>query len=409
MKLTKLTGSIAFSLISSFGMSQNWFHADTILTHIGVLASDEFKGRGTGTDGEMMSANYIISTFKRVGLKPAGENGTWLQSFEFSAGTHGTGRKGSANNVVGYLDNGAKYTVVIGAHYDHLGDGSDGHSLDAHAEGKIHNGADDNASGTTGVIELARYFATNKDKENFNFLFICFSGEELGLLGSAHYASNPTIDLSKVTCMINMDMIGRFKKDQPILEISGVGTAPDWLPILNTFRSSALDMKFDSSGVGPSDHTSFYNKGIPVLHFFTGTHSDYHKPSDDVDKINARGEEAVLLVIAGTIEKLPSKKKLEFQKTRNPAAQTNASFKVTLGIMPSYAGGTDGLKVEAVLDEKPAVKAGMKDGDIIVKMGDLPIHDIQDYMKGLGMFEKGQSTIVVVKRGEELINLEVTF
>jgi len=390
--------------------AQNWFHADSILHHIGYLASEELNGRGTGTEGEALAANYIISHFNSWGLNPSGDNGTWKQSFEFSAGMHGQGgRSGKANNVIGYLDNQAQFTVVIGGHYDHLGDGNDGHSLDPHSAGQVHNGADDNASGTAGVLELARYFATNDEKEPFNFLFMCYSGEELGLLGSAHFVNNPTIDLSKITCMINMDMIGRLKKDKPVLVVSGIGTAPEWDKLLSKFSSTAMVIQKDSSGVGPSDHSSFYNKGIPVLHFFTGTHSDYHKPSDDIEKINAPGEEAVLMVITGVIAGLPVDRKLAFLKTRNTSMAGSTSFKVTLGIMPSYAESTTGLKVEAVLDDKAAFKAGMKDGDVIVKMGKVKVTDIQTYMKGLGQYKKGDSTTVIVERDGKKIKLDVTF
>jgi hypothetical protein len=401
---------IIFGSFLMSGLSaQTWFHADTIMKHINYLASEELQGRGTGTEGEKLASDYIVSYFKNWKLKPAGENNDYLQEFEFEAGVHGQGgRKGKANNVAGYLDNGSKLTVVIGAHYDHLGTGIDGHSLDPHSEGKVHNGADDNASGTAGVLELARYFSTNTEKEPFNFLFVCFSGEELGLLGSAYYSEHPGIDLKNVTCMINMDMVGRLKQDEPVLEVSGIGTAPEWKSILDKFQSKALKIHMDSAGVGPSDHTSFYNKDIPVLHFFTGTHTDYHKPSDDVDKINAEGEEAVLMIISGVIAQLPVDRKLEFLKTRNPSMNSSKSFKVTLGIMPSYTGGTDGLKVEAVIDDKPAFKAGMKDGDIITKIGDNEIHDIQDYMKALGEFKKGDTIDVEVLREKKKMKLKAT-
>jgi hypothetical protein len=410
MKKASFIFALSLGAIISNVQAQTWFHADSILTHIRYLASDELKGRGTGTEGEKLAADYIVNRFAGWGIQPAGENNSWKQQFEFSTGTHGQGgRTGKAYNVIGFLDNQAAYTIVIGGHYDHLGEGNDGHSLDPHSGGQIHNGADDNASGTAGVLELARYFATNNEKEPFNFVFICFSGEELGLLGSAHFANNPTIDLSKVTCMINMDMIGRLKKDKPVLEVSGIGTAPEWDNLLKKFSSSAMVIQTDSSGVGPSDHSSFYNKGIPVLHFFTGTHSDYHKPGDDVEKINAPGEEAVLMVITGVIAELPDDRKLEYLKTRNPSTSSSTSFKVTLGIMPSYASSTTGLKVEAVLDDKPAFKAGMKDGDVIVKMGKIKVTDIQTYMKALGAFEKGDSTKVIVNRDGKEIKLDVTF
>ncbi|HPH82901.1 MAG TPA: M28 family peptidase [Flavobacteriales bacterium] len=397
-------------LFSSQLGAQNWFDPKLIVKHISVLASDSLRGRGTGTEDERNAADYVIAQWKAAGIKPKGEKDSWFQEFDFNAGMHGKGgRSGKTNNIIGFLDNKAATTIIIGAHMDHLGDGSDGHSLDAHAKGQIHNGADDNASGTTGVIELARFYGMNKETEKFNFLFICFSGEELGLLGSEYYANHPTIDLAHVNCMINMDMIGRLKTDKPVLEVSGVGTAAEWMDMVKSFSSAAMEIKCDSAGVGPSDHTSFYNKQIPVLHFFTGTHSDYHKPSDDVEKINAQGEEAVLMVISGVIAKLPTDHKLAFLKTRNPSMGSASAFKVTLGIMPSYAEDAAGLKVEAVLDDKAAFKAGMKDGDIITQMGDIKVTGIQSYMEGLGKFSKGDKTKVTVLRGKETLVLDVEF
>jgi len=179
--------------------------------------------------------------------------------------------------------------------------------------------------------------------------------------------------------------------------------------LVKRFENGALKIMTDSAGVGPSDHTSFYNKGIPVLHFFSGVHQDYHKPSDDIEKINAQGEEVILLIIAGLIEQLPKDEKLTFLKTRNPSMGTSAKFKVTLGIMPSYANTDNGLKVEAVLDGKAAMKAGIKDGDIITQMGAYPVKEIQSYMEALGKFNKGDKTKVKIVRGKEELVLEVEF
>lgn len=393
------------------GQNQAFFKASDIQKHINYLASDKLEGRGTGTKGEKKAAEYIIKEFKKLKLEPRGTKKSFLQEFPFSAGGfHGNvTRTGKANNVLAYLPNGAKYTIVIGAHYDHLGFNEDGHSLDGEGKGKIHNGADDNASGVAGVIELAKYFALNKEKEPFNFLFICFSGEELGLLGSKYFTDNPTFPLDSVTAMINMDMVGRLKKDNPTLTVSGTGTAANWEPILKSFQSAALNIRMDSSGIGPSDHSSFYKKEIPALHFFSGTHADYHKPSDDADLINAQGEEAILFIIASLIEKLPAQQKLTFLPTKSSTTTSVSKFKVTLGIMPSYAESTIGLEVEAVIEGKPAQKAGLKSGDVIIQMGELTITGIQDYMEALSKFEKGSTTTVVVKRGKEELKLEVKF
>lgn len=405
-----LIGVCFFPLMVN-AQNQAFFKASDIQNHINYLASDQLEGRGTGTKGEKKAAEYIIKEFKKLKLEPRGNKKSFLQEFAFSAGGfHGNvTRTGKANNVVAFLSNQAKFTIVIGAHYDHLGLNEDGHSLDGEGKGKIHNGADDNASGVAGVIELAKYFALNNEKEPFNFLFICFSGEELGLLGSKYFTDNPTFPLDSVTAMFNMDMVGRLKKVNPTLTVSGTGTSPNWESIIQSFQSGAMNIRLDSSGIGPSDHTSFYKKEIPSLHFFSGTHADYHKPSDDAQLINAQGEEVILMIIASIIEQLPSNKKLTFLPTRSSATTSVSKFKVTLGIMPSYAESTNGLEVEAVIEGKPAQKAGLKSGDIITLMGEMKVTGIQDYMEALSKFEKGNTVIVRVKRGNEELNMEVKF
>ncbi len=379
--------------------------------HISYLAADKLKGRGTGTKEGRIAASYIAKQFKKIGLTPKGDNDTYFHQYGFkkAADPHGMSEAGPqlyAQNVVGYLDNGAAHTIVIGGHYDHLGMGMDHNSLEANPEGKIHNGADDNASGTAGVIELARYFAKNGIKEQHNFLFLAFSGEELGLYGSKRYTETPSIDLSKVSFMLNMDMIGRLNAEKRIM-VGGVGTAPEFVPVLNQMKGD-FTVKYDSAGIGPSDHTSFYLKNIPVLFFFTGQHSDYHKPSDDTDKINFVGEKALLELAAKVVNQLDKTEKLKFQETTSKQ-EKNPSFSVTLGIMPDYTYDGVGLHVDGVTNGKTGFVAGLQKGDTIVKMGDLEVKTIQDYMKGLSIFKKGDSTVIVVKRGAEEKKLNVTF
>lgn len=379
-----------------------------IRQHIKVLASDSMQGRGTGTEGERMAAAYIEAQFKSLKLKPMGDGKSFTQVFDFNSGVHGVGEPGKANNVIAFLDNGADNTVLIGAHYDHLGIGTEGNSLDANPQGKIHNGADDNASGVAGVLELARYFKTNKVKEKNNFLFMCFSGEELGLYGSKHFTDHPTLNLAAVDYMINLDMVGRLDPKNG-LSVSGSGTSPAWEPLLKKLSSPELPIKTDSSGTGPSDHTSFYLKDIPVLHFFTGSHMDYHKPSDDTEKINITGEVDVLSIIIKVIEAVDAEPKLAFLKTKSKTMGSSRAFKVTLGIMPSYTANEPGLKVDGVSEGKPAQKAGILTGDVIIQIGDLPIKDIQQYMEALGKFEKGQTVPVKVKRNGEEVTVSVVF
>ena len=347
--------------------------------------------------------------FKKIKLEPKGETNTYLQTFPFKGGVHELGTDGTASNIIGYLNNRAENTIIIGAHYDHLGLGENGSSLDANPKGKIHNGADDNASGVAGLIELANYFQNNKIKEKYNFLFISFSGEELGLFGSKYFTEHPTIDLSKVNYMINLDMIGRLDPITKALAVSGTGTSAVWENEIKKLSTDDLKIKTDSAGVGPSDHTSFYLKNIPVLHFFTGSHSDYHKPSDDWQKINFAGEKVVLQFIIKLVGDLDSTPKLTFLATKNKSMSSARSFKVTMGIMPSYTSSDEGLKVDGVSDGKPAQKAGILAGDLIVQIGELPIKDIQAYMAALGKFEKGQTVPVKVKRNNEVVTVMLTF
>lgn len=398
-----------FCTALSYGCQAQEFDVKRLRQHIKTLSDDSFQGRATGSEGERSASAYITSAFKKINLKPSGDNQTFLQSFPFRHGVHGEGEVDTATNVVGYLDNQAANTIIIGAHYDHLGMNGQNSSLDANPQNKIHNGADDNASGVAGVLELARYFSTNNEKEKNNFLFLCFSGEELGLLGSKYFADHSPVDLNTVNFMINMDMIGRLDPQTKTVIVHGTGTSPVWEPLLKKLENDNLKVKTDSSGTGPSDHTSFYLKNLPVLHFFTGAHSDYHKPSDDWEKINFEGEVSVLKLIAGVIENLDSEPKLAFLKTKSNVQTSRSAFKVTLGIMPDYSSSGEGLKVDGVTEGRPGHKAGIQTGDVIIKLGDVEIKNIQHYMDALGKFEKGQTVPLKVKRNNEELDLSVTF
>lgn len=315
-------------------------------------------------------------------------------------------KKRSGHNVVGYIDNGAANTIIIGAHFDHLGYGEDHNSLYTGAGLHVHNGADDNASGTSALIELARMLKTSKLKKS-NYLFIAFSGEELGLYGSKYFSEHPTINLSEVNYMVNMDMVGRLNDSTKAVTVGGYGTSPTWGELIAT--NKWLTVKIDSSGTGPSDHTSFYRKDIPVLFFFTGTHTDYHKPSDDADKINYTGQWLIVKYIYGIIEATQKKEKLAFTKTREQT-MVKSSFKVTIGVMLDYTySNGDGIKVDGVSENRPAQKAGIKAGDIITQLGSFKLTDVNDYMKVLGKFNKGETTTAKVKRGSEELTVNITF
>ncbi len=408
--MKKIISLLIFCFVNYWCSAQN-FRETSIKKHISFLASDKLKGRGTSSPEELLAANYIAAEFKKAGLTPF--KGSYLKPFSFKKNLdpHDTAvatiKERFSNNVVGFLDNKAPYTIVIGAHYDHLGLGHDHNSLDANPEGKIHNGADDNASGTTGVIELANYFSSNKKTEPYNFLFICFSGEELGLLGSKKWCDNPDISLNSINYMVNMDMIGRLNDSTHKVIVYGVGTSPFFVPLIESIKTG-LSVKKDSAGIGPSDQTSFYLKDIPVLHFFTGQHSDYHKPSDDAEKVNYKGEVEVLNYITSIIEKSFEYQKFTFSLTRAPES-ASMSFKVTMGVMPDYTFEGVGMRIDGVTDNKPASKAGVQKGDVVKKLGEAEVKDVMSYMKALSKYKKGDSTTIEILRNGETKVLNLTF
>lgn len=373
------------------------------------LASDYLEGRETGSPGEQLAAEYIVHRFDQIGLAPKGDDGSWYQAFDFDFKTNphaASGEPRTGHNVVGYLDNGADNTIVIGAHYDHLGQGEFS-SLHA-GEPAVHNGADDNASGIAAMLRLATELKSGRASGN-NYLFIGFSGEELGLFGSKYFVNNPTIDLGTVTYMLNMDMVGRLNEEKT-LAVYGVGTAPEFRPVLEQIRIAGIKITTSDSGVGPSDHTSFYLKDVPVLHFFTGQHREYHKPADDSGLINFTGLMDVSDYILALLEKLDDQPKLAFTKTKDEDDnQKVAKFKVTLGVMPDYVHSGSGMRIDAVLDDKPAAKAGIEDGDVVIRIGDMEVKDIYGYMEGLSKFKVGDKTKVKVKRGDRELEFEVEF
>ncbi|MBC6492744.1 M20/M25/M40 family metallo-hydrolase [Flavihumibacter stibioxidans] len=315
----------------------------------------------------------------------------------------------TGHNVIGYIDNGAPYTIILGAHYDHLGYGEDGNSMIRNGSPAIHNGADDNASGTAALIELARMMKKDRSKKS-NYLFIAFSAEELGLFGSKYYTENATLPMGNVSYMINMDMVGRLNDSSHSLTIGGYGTSPVWSGTFSSISDSRyFKIKFDSSGTGPSDHSSFYRKDIPVLFFFTGLHTDYHKPGDDSEKINYEGQYRIVQLIRNVIKNTPAEAKPVFTKTREQQTSTSARFSVSMGIMPDYSFSGNGVKVDGVSDGRPAKKAGLQAGDIVLQLGDFPTASVEQYMQALGKFKKGDKTTVKFKRGETEMSADIEF
>ncbi|MEO6189778.1 MAG: M28 family peptidase [Saprospiraceae bacterium] len=402
MNIFRISLAFAFSVLSFQIIAQL---NQQIQVDVVYLASDELDGRATGTKGESLAANYIVNRMRAIGLKEVNSTG-WFQSFKIPSNPHQENSSElTGKNVIGYLDRKAKSTIVIGAHYDHLGHGVIG-SL-APNDHSIHNGADDNASGVSSLLWLAEKLSLIK-RLKCNILFIAFSGEEYGLYGSKAFLEHPSIPIKKISSMINMDMVGRLNSEQTIA-IGGVGTSSAWKNILEEIKPVDFNFNYSESGIGPSDHTSFYLKNIPVLFFFTGQHKDYHKPSDDSYLINYEGIEKVSQIIYNLILKISNIKDMDFKKTKDENKEQVADFKVTLGVMPDYVFSGIGLRIDAVLDDRPAKKAGMKDGDVIIKLAEKEIKDIYDYMKILGEHKKGEKVNAVVIRLGQEIKLEVEF
>jgi hypothetical protein len=357
-------------------------------------------------------------------------------------------REVSAWNVVGILDGSdptlKNETIVIGAHYDHLGRGGEG-SL-APREGDIHHGADDNASGVAGVLELARIFSGQHPRPRRTLVFIAFSGEEEGLLGSNYYVNHPIVPLANTVAMINMDMIGRMKNNNLI--IGGVGTAGGWRSMIeaqnlvqgltvtagaatgpkpsqsngvpmvvaangrtivasDSAKQFALTLSED--GFGPSDHSSFYAKQIPVLFLWTGTHEDYHKPSDTADKINYDDEARILSLVARLIKNIDNNDKPPvYTVAKTESTGRSTGFRVYLGTIPNYADSNDGLLLDGVREDSPAAKAGLKAGDRIMKLAGRDVHNVYDYTYALGEMKAGQEYEVELLRGGERLKLKIT-
>ena len=374
-----------------------------------------------------------------------------LQNVSFAISTEIVRREAPAANVVGVLEGAdAKLkdeVVVIGAHYDHLGRGGQG-SL-AGREGDIHHGADDNASGVAGLLELARTFAQERKPVRRTLVFIAFGGEEEGLLGSSYYVKNPSLPLARTVAMINLDMIGRMKENRLI--VGGVGTAREWktwiaeansklqlnvaaaggaaaakeegergrYPVVTGANGGTIAtvtpggrfaLTMTEDGFGPSDHASFYARQTPVLFFWTGTHEDYHKPSDTADRINYEGELGVVSFVRDIVRSLDaSDARPTYTLARSDAAAGRSTgFRVYLGTIPNYAEGGDGLKLDAVREDSPAAKAGLMAGDVIVRLAGRDVRNVYDYTYALGEMRAGVEYEVEVVRGGERLKLKLT-
>lgn len=336
-----------------------------------------------------------------------------------------TRRTAPGFNIVGILEGSdpklKSETIVIGAHYDHLGRGGEG-SL-APRSGDIHHGADDNASGVAGVLELARIFSQSTMRPKRTLVFIAFSGEEEGLIGSNFYVNHPIVPLAQTVAMVNMDMIGRLKDDKLI--VGGAGTSSQWhdwiskanetttgnvtgIQSASSTSTERFILTLNEDGFGPSDHSSFYSKQVPVLFFWTGTHEDYHKPSDTADKINYEGEARVLSLVLDVVRLIDhSEHRPSYTVAKSESTGRTMGFKVSLGTIPNYAESTTGLLLDGVRDDSPAAKAGLLAGDVIVKLAGREIKNVYDYTYALGEMKAGEEYEVELMRGTERLKLTI--
>ncbi|HEX9751084.1 MAG TPA: M20/M25/M40 family metallo-hydrolase [candidate division Zixibacteria bacterium] len=319
----------------------------------------------------------------------------------------------STSNVVAFLEGSDRKlredVIVIGAHYDHLGYGGPHSGSRRPDTVAIHNGADDNASGVAALLEMAQYLSDRSDQLRRSVLFIAFSAEEMGVIGSKYFVNDCPIDRSRIKYMLNLDMVGRYDEDKDALRIGGTGTAwgmEDYLKMIALRHGVPLEMS--PEGFGPSDHASFYVEDIPVLFFFTGAHDQYHTPEDDADLVLYDGMETIASFVADVTMALASRgTTMAFQEAgpkEQQAARTR--LRVTLGIMPDYGAseGTEGLRVDAVLDDRPAKRAGMLKGDVIVAVEGKQVTNIYDYMYRLAELRPGQrATVDVMRSGAKVV------
>lgn len=386
-KLTPLTYDRAASVDGIAAMQISRAIADKILSKTGFTVKtlqEKIKADGKPLDTLLTGSKVTLAT----GVNTITKEGTNVAGVLYASE--------GANN--------AEY-ILIGAHYDHLGMGG-ANSLYRGDVPQIHNGADDNASGTSGVLELAEYLAANKNGLKRNIIFACFSGEELGLLGSSHMVNNPTVPNEKIAAMINLDMIGRLTDSSLI--VYGTGTSSSWKDLLNKKKPADLKLTLNDEGYGPSDHSSFYGKKIPVLFFFTGTHSDYHRPGDDADKINYSGLQTVVEFVSEVTAAIAAgESRPDYIDVPRKDTQRMSGWKVYVGTIPDYAYSGSGLKITGVNEGSPAKKAGLAGGDIIVKFGNKEITNIYDYVYSLQELVPGDIIEVIVMRGTEKVVLSL--
>jgi peptidase M28-like protein/PDZ domain-containing protein len=409
MSRLAFAGACAVLMVSAGPLAaQKLVEPPKLLDDIKFLTDDRLQGRATGSPGADSAATYLARRFSEVGLQPAA--GGWFQSFTVGrdAPAARPGKTGLlGKNVIGILPGRdpvlRNQTVILGAHYDHLGLGGFG-SLDPDSTGKVHNGADDNASGVAGLIQVAARLAASPPARTV--VFIAFSGEELGLLGSAHYVKEPIYPVGGTLAMVNLDMVGRLRSGRLI--VYGVRTAKEFPALLDSLNWYAgLDLKAQGDGYGPSDQSSFYAAKRPVLHLFTDLHEDYHRTTDDWQKINVDGLKRVADFTLGLVTALANRRgPLTFvdvpaalpAQASSPSVAT-PGYGAYLGTVPDMTGAPGGVRLVGVRAGSPAEKAGLRGDDIITRIGGTETPDLQAMTDALRSHRPGETVEIVVRRG----------
>jgi hypothetical protein len=402
-------GLLGTVLLPNRAQAQRIVEPPRLLDDIKFLTDDRLRGRATGSPGADSAAGYLARRFSEVGLQPAA--GGWFQSFTVGRDARGS-RQGKGGGVVGKNVIGIlpgrdpvlrNQTVVLGAHYDHLGLGGFG-SLDPDSTGLVHNGADDNASGVAGLIQVAARLAASPPARTV--VFIAFGGEELGLLGSAHYVQEPIYPLAGTLAMVNLDMVGRLRNGR--LLVYGARSAKEFPALLDSLNWYAgFDLRAQGDGYGPSDHSSFYAAKRPVLHLFTDLHEDYHRTTDDWQKVNLDGLKRVADFTLGLVTALANRTRaLTFFDLPAPLpAQTAAphpaspGYGAYLGTVPDMTGAPGGVRLVGVRTGSPAEKAGLRGDDIITRIGSTDTPDLQAMTDALRIHRPGDTVEIVVRRG----------
>ncbi len=385
---------------------------------VAYLASDALEGRATGTAGNDSAAAFIARRFRSLGLTAPIRG--FIQPFDArpaAAAQHGLAASLPTQNVVALIPGRdaalrGQY-VVVGAHFDHLGRSGTFGALDPHAPNAIRNGADDNASGTAAIMELARLLRASPPRSSV--AIVAFSGEELGLLGSAHFVANPPAPFAtdSVRAMLNFDMVGRVRNDR--LLVFGTATAAEWPDLVTAAnRPTQFTLAMVGDGFGPSDHSSFYARNIPVLHFFSDAHEDYHRASDDAERINVAGIARVVRLAERIVHAIGDRAApLTFVQATVTASARSAAprsgAQAYLGSVPDMAAGDrPGLRLTGVTPGSPADRAGLRADDLVVLLGGATVSDLTSYSDALYAHKPGDEVEIVVLRGSERLTLRVT-